>query len=130
MKLLLDLHIFLWYIAADPKLPAVYKAAIEDDSNEVNLSVVSVWEAVIKNMLGKLPFPSPPAEYLPEQRRLHNIASLVVDEGALLQLATLPPHHNDPFDRLLIAQVLQHGFTLLSVDAAVTAYPVPILPPV
>lgn len=129
MKLLLDLHVFLWYIAADPKLPARYKAAIEDDSHEVFLSVVSVWEAVIKNMLGKLPFPRPPAEYLPEQRRVHNITSLSVDEGALPHLATLPPHHNDPFDRLLIAQALQHGFTLLSVDATVTAYPVPVLSP-
>lgn len=129
MKLLLDLHIFLWYIAADPKLPAAYKAAIEDESNEVYVSVVSVWEAVIKNMIGKLPFPAPPATYLPDKRRQHGFASLVVDEGAFPRLATLPPLHYDPFDRLLIAQALQHGLTLLSVDAAVTAYPVAVLAP-
>jgi PIN domain nuclease of toxin-antitoxin system len=128
MKLLLDLHIFLWYIAADPKLPTAYKLAIEDEGNQVFLSVVSVWEAVIKNMLGKLLFPAPPAEFLPEQRRQHNIAGLTVDEAALPHLATLPPLHNDPFDRLLIAQALQHRFTLLSTDTAVVAYPVSVLP--
>jgi PIN domain nuclease of toxin-antitoxin system len=129
MKLLLDLHVFLWYITGDAKLPPMYKAAIEDVGNEVLVGVVSVWEAVIKNMIGKLPFPAPPATYLPDKRRQHGFASLGVDEGALPHLATLPPHHNDPFDRLLIAQALQHGLTLLSVDAAVTAYPVPVLPP-
>lgn len=130
MKLLLDLHVFLWYIVGDPKLPAVYKIAIENKSNEVFVSVVSVWEAVIKNMVGKLPFPAPPATYLPDQRRQHGFASLLVDEGAFPHLATLPPVHQDPFDRLLVSQALQHGLTLLSVDAAVAAYPVPILPPV
>jgi PIN domain nuclease of toxin-antitoxin system len=128
MKLLFDLHVFLRYITADPKLPAAYKAAIEDESNEVFVSVVSVWEAVIKNMIGKMPFPTPPAQFLPDQRRLHHFESVVVDEGAFPFLATFPMHHNDPFDRLLIAQALQHGFTLLSVDAAVSAYPLPVLP--
>ena len=54
MKLLLDTHVFLWYITADPKLPATFRAAIQDVSNEVFLSAASVWEAVIKHNLGKL----------------------------------------------------------------------------
>ena len=65
MKLLLDTHVFLWYITADPKLPAAFRAAIQELSNEVFLSAASVWEAVIKHNLGKLSLPVAPADYLP-----------------------------------------------------------------
>ena len=61
MRLLLDTHIFLWYISADDRLSAFHRAAIEDRANEVFLSAASVWEAVIKHNLGKLPLPAPPA---------------------------------------------------------------------
>ncbi len=128
MRLLLDTHIFLWYISADPRLPAEVRDAICDPANEAYLSVASVWEAVIKHALGKLPLPAPPAEYLPQQREAHRIASLPVEEAALAHLAGLPALHRDPFDRILIAQSLQHGLTLVSVDDAVRAYPVPLLP--
>ena len=128
MRLLLDTHAFLWYITADPKLPATFRASIPDRANEVYLSVASVWEAVIKFQLGKLPLPAPPAEYLPQQRDLHRIASLPIDEGAMAHLAGLPPLHRDPFDRLLVAQALQHGLTLATVDPEVAEYVVPLLP--
>jgi PIN domain nuclease of toxin-antitoxin system len=128
MRLLLDTHVFLWYISADPTLPAAYRDAVRDPAHTVYLSVASVWEAVIKHALGKLPLPAPPAEYLPRQRDAHQISTLPVEEGALPHLATLPPLHRDPFDRILIAQALQHGLTLLTVDDAVRAYPVPLLP--
>jgi PIN domain nuclease of toxin-antitoxin system len=61
MRLLLDTHVFLWYTTAAPKLPAAFRAAIQDPNNEVYLRVASVWEAVIKHDLGKLPLPAPPA---------------------------------------------------------------------
>ena len=128
MRLLLDTHVFLWYISADAKLPAPFRTAIQDPANEVYLSAVSVWEAVIKHGLGKLPLPGPPADYLPQQRLVHGIASLPVDEGAMPHLATLPPLHRDPFDRLLVAQALQHGLIIATVDPAVAVYPVTFLP--
>ena len=128
MRLLLDTHVFLWYITADPKLPAAFRAAIQDPANEVFLSVASIWEAVIKHNLGKLPLPAPPADYLPRQRAAHGIASLPVDEGAMTPLAGLPPLHRDPFDRLLVAQAIQHGLTIVTVDPDVIAYSVPVLP--
>lgn len=128
MRLLLDTHVFLWYITADPRLPPAYEAAIRDPGNEVYLSAAAVWEAVIKQGLGKLPLPRPAAEYLPEQRDRHGIQPLPVDEGAMPHLAGLPPLHRDPFDRVMVAQALQHGMTLLSVDADVIAYTVPVLP--
>jgi PIN domain nuclease of toxin-antitoxin system len=128
MKLLLDTHVFLWYITADPKLPAAFLAASQDPDNQVYLSVASVWEAVIKHQLGKLPLPASPAQYLPQQRIAHRIASLTVDEGAMSHLADLQLLHRDPFDRLLVAQALQHGLTIATVDPDVAAYPVPLLP--
>jgi len=129
MKLLLDTHIFLWYISADPQLPIAFRDAIRDPANEVYLSVASVWEAVIKFALGKLPLPEAPAEYLPRQREAHQIKSLPIEEGALAHLPALPPLHRDPFDRILVAQALQHNLTLVTVDDAVRAYSVPLLSP-
>src|ERR1700736_2127914 len=106
MRILLDTHVFLWYLSADPQLPAAFRDAIRDPANEVYLSAASVWEAVIKYALGKLPLPEPPAGYVPRQREAHRIASLPVEEGAFQHLAGLPPLHRDPFDRILIAQAL------------------------
>jgi PIN domain nuclease of toxin-antitoxin system len=128
MRLLLDTHVFLWYISADPHLPVAFRDAIRDPANEVYLSVASVWEAVIKYALGKLPLPAPPAEYLPAQREAHRIATLPVEEDALAHLASLPPLHRDPFDRILIAQALLRGLTLVTVDDAVRLYPVAMMP--
>lgn len=130
MRILLDTHVFLWYISADPQLPVACCDAIRDPANDVYLSVASIWEAVIKHALGKLPLPAAPAVYLPQQRVAHHIASLPIEEGAFVYLAGLPPLHRDPFDRILIAQSLQHGLTLASLDDAVRVYPVPLLPTV
>lgn len=92
------------------------------------MSVVSVWKAVIKHALGKLPLPGPPAVFLPEQRIAHQIASLPVEEAALLHLAELPHLNRDPFDRLLVAQAIAYQLTLVTFDEAVRAYPVPFIP--
>ena len=115
MRLLLDTHVFLWYLTGDARLPATFRPQIQNPANDVYLSVVSVWEAIIKNQLGKLPLPGPPAEYLPQQRDAHGILSLPVDEKSMPHLASLPKLHRDPFDRLLIAQALQHTLTLVTV---------------
>jgi PIN domain nuclease of toxin-antitoxin system len=128
MKLLLDTHVFLWYITHDSKLPVKFANAIRDPANEVHLSAASIWECVIKHHLGKLPMPHPPAEYLPLQRTAHAILPLPVDEGAMTHLANLPPLHRDPFDRILVAQTLQHEMLIVTVDPLVLAYPVPFLP--
>ena len=128
MKLLLDTNVFLHYLSADPRLPPVYKEVIRDPENLVFLSVASIWEAVIKHSLGKLPLPSPPAEYLPTQREAHRITSLPIDEAVLLFLARLPPLHRDPFDRIIVAQALRHDLVLVTLDQAVRVYPAEVLP--
>jgi PIN domain nuclease of toxin-antitoxin system len=90
----------------------------------VFLSPVSLWEALVKYRLGKLPLPENPEVYLPRQCRLHQIDSLPLDEASVQHLASLPDLHRDPFDRMLICQALEHGLTLATVDAAIKSYPV------
>jgi PIN domain nuclease of toxin-antitoxin system len=91
------------------------------------VSVVSLWEAIIKYALGKLPLPQPPASYLPAQRVRHQMASLSLDEASVSRLATLPPVHRDPFERMLVCQAMEHELTVMTVDDVFRAYPVPIL---
>ncbi len=129
MKLLLDTQVFLWFISGDSRLPSAWLDVIRDSHNTVYLSVVSLWEAIVKFQLGKLPLPLSPELYLPTQRQRHQIADLPLDELSVMQLAQLPPLHRDPFDRMLICQAMAHDLTLLSADATVTAYPVKTLRP-
>ena len=114
MRLLLDTHVFLWYISADPQLPVVFRDAIRDPANEAYLSVASVWEAVIKYALGKLPLPKAPAEYLPQQREAHRIATLPIEEAALRtgESASLAPRPLRPHPDYA---ALQQGMTLVTV---------------
>ncbi len=127
MKLLLDTYIFLWFILNDERLPELVRAGIETESNEVFLSSVSVWEIAIKYQLNRLPLPKPPGVYIPEQRALNRIQSLPLDEASAVYLQQLPPHHSDPFDRMLICQALTHNLTLASVDSAIRKYNVKLL---
>jgi PIN domain nuclease of toxin-antitoxin system len=124
MRILLDTHIFLWFISGDTQLSTDVRDAIRDLDNEVYLSAISVWEILVKYQLGKLPLPEHPEIYLPKQRDLHQILSLALDESSVAQLARLPPLHRDPFDRMLVCQAFQNGLTIATVDAAVRAYPV------
>jgi PIN domain nuclease of toxin-antitoxin system len=130
MRLLLDTHVFLWYISADSRLPVLFRNAIADPANEIYLSAASVWEAVIKHALGNLPLPEPPATFLPRQPEAHQIASLPIDEAAFEHLANLPLLHRDPFDRILIAQSLQHALTVVTLDDSFRLYTVALLPSV
>ncbi|MGB5896907.1 MAG: type II toxin-antitoxin system VapC family toxin [Geitlerinemataceae cyanobacterium] len=91
MNILLDTHIFLWFISGDSRLSADVRDAVRDSDNTVYLSVASIWESIIKYQLGKLPLPEPPEVYLPKQRILHQISSLPIDEISVAQLAQLPP---------------------------------------
>ncbi|MEH2378127.1 MAG: type II toxin-antitoxin system VapC family toxin [Nostoc sp.] len=127
MKLLLDTHIFLWFISGDQKLPIHLQNSIRDLNNDVYLSCVSVWEATVKYQLGKLPLPESPEIYLPKQRQQHLISSLNLDEESVAQLLNLPLLHRDPFDRMLICQALQHNLTIVTVDPVIHSYSVSVL---
>lgn len=128
MRLLLDTQILLWFLAGDRRLPAGWQATIVDPLNAVHLSVASIWEAVIKHAIGKLPFPEAPHSLLPRECQEQNISLLPVTLATVTQVAVLPPLHRDPFDRAIVATANEHRMTLLSVDAQVRAYPVALLP--
>lgn len=127
MRLLLDTQVFLWFISADSRLPAEVRRIIRNFDNEVYLSVVSVWEAIVKYQLGKLPLPQTPESYLPLQRQQHEIASLSLDEASVVHLASLPSIHRDPFDLMLICQALQHDLIIVTADEIIEQYPVSTL---
>ena len=127
MKLLLDTHIFLWFILNNDRLSELLRASIESETNEVFLSSVSVWEIAIKYQLNRLPLPKPPAVYIPEQRALNRVRSLPLDEASAAYLQQLPLHHSDPFDRMLICQALTHDLILVSADTVIPQYNVKLL---
>jgi PIN domain nuclease of toxin-antitoxin system len=127
MRLLLDTHIFLWFISGDPRLPTDWRESIRDADHAVYLSVVSLWQALVKYRLGKLPLPHPPESYFPTQRARHQIASLSLDEASVCHLSSLPAAHRDPFDRMLVCQALEHRLSMVTVDPVFGAYPAPIL---
>ena len=95
-----------------------------DPDNEVFLSVASVWEIIVKHKLGRLPLPEPANEFVKKWRLSHDIASVPLDESAVLQLARLPDYHKDPFDRILICQAIAGGMVILTPDPSINAYPV------
>jgi PIN domain nuclease of toxin-antitoxin system len=127
MKLLLDLHIFLWLVHEPHRLSSTITAALQDVTNQRYLSIVNVWELQIKVNIGKLALPSPIEQFVTEQRVLNSIHSLPLLEEHVWSLAALPLHHRDPFDRILIAQAIAEDFTLVTVDAFFAAYPVNLL---
>ena len=128
MRLLLDTHIFLWYVGGDRRVDAGVRAAIEN-AEAVYLSVVSVWEATIKFALGKLSLPEPPHPWLSVQRERHGIESLPIDEASVAHLSTLEQHHRDPFDRMLVCQALEHGLQIVTIDPVLSKYPAKLLAP-
>jgi PIN domain nuclease of toxin-antitoxin system len=126
MRLLLDTCTFLWLITGDSELSTVARDLIVDPGNEVYLSAASAWEIALKYGSGKLPLPREPDILVSEERERHRIAALSVDEAAALPTHRLPAHHRDPFDRILVAQAIVAGLTLLTPDASITKYPVAV----
>jgi PIN domain nuclease of toxin-antitoxin system len=122
VRLLLDTHTFLWLMAQPDKLSAAAVAACDDLGNDLVLSVASLWEIQVKQQLGKLRFDVPLAEIVQEQSDEQVVTLLPIQAHHVLALDALPPHHKDPFDRLLIAQAHSEQLTLVSGDAALQAY--------
>ena len=127
MKLLLDTHVFIWWDSEPDKLSPKVLDACQDQTNVLVLSVVSVWEIQIKTQLGKLELKMPIANIIDQQRRTNGIEILDVRLQHVLALQALPRHHKDPFDRLLIAQTNAERATLVSHDAKLSHYEVPLL---
>lgn len=124
MKILLDTHIFLWLNEAPEKLSRQALGVCEDSANELYLSLVSPWEIQIKQQLGKLHCQSPLNILIETQCQQNGLRLLPIAMEHIYALANLPNHHNDPFDRLLIAQAKIEGMALLTMDEKILQYPV------
>lgn len=127
MKLLLDTHAFIWWMIQTSRLSATALAAMQNPQNELLLSVISLWEMQLKIQLGRLHFKLPLPELIEEQQQLNGIKLLLLKPEHIYALSQLPFHHQDPFDRLLIAQAITEQTPIISTDAKFPAYPVQII---
>ncbi|MCU0532716.1 MAG: type II toxin-antitoxin system VapC family toxin [Hydrococcus sp. Prado102] len=124
MRLLLDTHIVLWCLADDPTLPENIRTTVVNSSNTVFVSAASGWEIAIKKAIGKLEAP----DDLLEAISACHFEPLSITLAHAMKVGSLPRHHDDPFDRMLIAQSILEGCTLVTRDCRIKAYDVPILP--
>lgn len=124
MNILLDTHTFLWFVADDQRLSDAARASIESDDSQPFLSIASVWEMAIKVSLGKLKLDQPFESFIPQQLAMNGIGILNLSLEHTAAVSTLPFHHRDPFDRLLIVQSRLEQMPLVSADAALDAYEV------
>ncbi len=127
MRVLLDTHVFLWAIGDPDRLSSRIRDTIQDARNEVLLSIVSAWEIAVKSSRGKLDFPRPAMTFVQRQLSNHRIGILPLRLAHLAALEKLPWHHRDPFDRMLVAQCLEEGASLVTVDKQLDRYGLEIL---
>jgi PIN domain nuclease of toxin-antitoxin system len=121
MKYLLDTHALIWFLEGDARLSETAKAIICNDSVDIHVSIVSLWEMAIKLSLGKLKL-SQTLEQIMAELLQQNIALLPIQTAHLIPLLSLPFEHRDPFDRLLISQALVEDMGLLSNEALFISY--------
>ncbi len=127
MKLLLDTCTFLWVASDFSKLSETATAAFLDTSNDRYLSVSSAWEISIKHAAKRLFLADRAEIFVPKIRDASGIASLDCDEECALLAGKLPRIHSDPFDRMIVAQAIVHGMTILTPDPEIEKYGVRIL---
>jgi PIN domain nuclease of toxin-antitoxin system len=125
MRLLLDTHLLLWTVGADEQLSSAARQLIGDPQNEPMFSIASIWEVAIKRSLGRAGFRTDPG--LLRRSLLDNgYGELTVIGEHAIAVASLPMLHKDPFDRILVAQSIVEGITLLTADPVVARYPAPV----
>ncbi len=123
MKVLLDTHILLWWLAGDDHLPAPAAVTIADPDTEVVVSAASAWEISVTQAAGRLDAP----DDLLDAVAANDFGTLPITVDHAMAAGRLPAHHADPFDRMLIAQAQIEGFTLVSVDRRFSEYDVELL---
>jgi PIN domain nuclease of toxin-antitoxin system len=122
MRVLIDTHVFLWWVEGDRALPAKARAVLADQDNECLFSLVSAWELAIKAGLGKLRLAIPVRRYVTEHVAANGFRMLDIRMAHIGRVESLPPHHGDPFDRLLIAQALDEKLPVVTADALFRDY--------
>ena len=127
MRLLLDTHTFLWWVTDDARLSSQARALIADNSNDLYLSAASGWEIAIKAQLGRLRLPEHAPQFVMAQLALNAIQVLPIQLHHALHVFTLPLHHRDPFDRLLVAQSQLEDLPLVTADTRISDYAVNVV---
>ena len=122
MRFLIDTHTFLWFVTDDPKLSDYALGLIEDETNEVYLSMATLWEIAIKFSIGKLTLHKPFQDFVDEQIHINEFQLLKIEPAHVKTVSILPLHHRDPFDRMLIAQSIVENLPIISVDTVFDAY--------
>lgn len=125
---LLDTHVWLWMNGAPERLGNRTREVLTDPGNDLFFSAASAWEIGIKHALGKLTLPDAPERYVPRRLTDNAIQVLAVSLTHGLAVASLPAHHRDPFDRLLVAQCHVEGLTLITADPLLAPYGPAMLP--
>jgi len=123
MKALLDTHTVLWYLQGHSNLSVPARETIEQKANVLYFSIASFWEIAIKSGLGKLQLQRPFSDLEADLRQLE-IQTLSIAFADTEIYLSLPLHHRDPFDRILVAQAMNHSLTLISQDVQLDAYPI------
>lgn len=126
MRYLLDTHTFLWWITEDERLSSRASDLIRDRRNVLYLSAASAWEIAVKTSLGRLEFAGDPERMVPEQMAMNAIEALPIHITHALHVHLLPPHHRDPFARLLVAQSQLEDLPLITDDAEIPRYQVEV----
>jgi len=129
VRVLLDTQCWLWMQAEPDRFRSETRKLLLDPSNELFLSAASSWEIAIKYALGKLPLPEPPSTYVPSRMQSSGVIGLAIEHAHALHVESLPPHHRDPFDRLLVAQAQLEALPIMTADHVLASYSVTIVPP-
>jgi PIN domain nuclease of toxin-antitoxin system len=122
MRVLLDTHAWLWFVVGDNRLSPAARSCIEDPGNEKLVSPASYWETAIKISIGKVTTPQPYDRFVEHAIAGQGFSLLPILPAHVSALISLPFHHRDPFDRLLVAQSLVERIPMVSIDATLDAY--------
>jgi PIN domain nuclease of toxin-antitoxin system len=127
VRVLIDSHVFLWWVLEAPQLTPLMREVISDGTNEVLFSAASAYELAYKAAGGRLTLPDDPFAYIVDRLDANGFDALPIDLAHALKAAALPRIHRDPFDRLLVAQAQREGIPILTTDPAIGQYEVETL---
>jgi PIN domain nuclease of toxin-antitoxin system len=127
VRLLLDTHVWLWWMLDSPRLSDATRRLVLDPEATIYFSAASAWEIAIKYELGKLALPAPPSTYIPTRAEGGEFRTIDIRLDHALAVGDLPRHHDDPFDRLLLAQCIVEGFRFVTADRRLSMYDVDLI---
>jgi PIN domain nuclease of toxin-antitoxin system len=127
VRILLDTQCWLYWLLEPERLNAEGRRLFEEQRHPLHLSAASSWEIAIKTSLGKLRLPRPPDEYVPDRLRQQGVVPVPIQHSHALRVARLPAHHQDPFDRLIVAQAQIDRFSVLTTDSQLLPYEIDVI---